>query len=52
MKTTCCPRCRTALDEGPVVYRCATCRRAVYAADLDRDYVPAHAARTRALAAV
>ena len=28
------PRCSTPLDEGPVVYRCATCRRAVPAADL------------------
>ncbi|MDF5757490.1 hypothetical protein [Spongiactinospora sp. TRM90649] len=35
-----CPRCRTALDEGPVIYRCARCRRAVYAADVERDFVP------------
>ncbi|WP_214108670.1 hypothetical protein [Acrocarpospora catenulata] len=33
-----CPRCHTTLDEGPVVYRCARCRRAVYAADLDVDF--------------
>jgi len=33
-----CPRCSTALDEGPVIYRCATCRRAVPAADLDLEY--------------
>jgi hypothetical protein len=38
MTRTCCPRCRTALDEGPVVYRCARCRRAVYAADLDVEF--------------
>ena len=37
-----CPRCTTALDEGPVVYRCPHCRRAVWAADLDTEYhVPA-----------
>ncbi|ETK34707.1 hypothetical protein [Microbispora sp. ATCC PTA-5024] len=36
-----CPRCRTELDEGPILYRCARCERAVYAADLDLDYVPA-----------
>jgi hypothetical protein len=34
----CCPRCRTELDEGPVLYRCAGCRRAVYAADVDFDF--------------
>ncbi|MGI5288011.1 hypothetical protein ACQEVF_32365 [Nonomuraea polychroma] len=33
-----CPRCRTPLDEGPVVFRCATCRRAVPAADLDTEF--------------
>ncbi|MDP4501110.1 hypothetical protein [Nonomuraea turcica] len=33
-----CPRCATALDEGPVVYRCANCRRAVWAADLDVEF--------------
>ena len=32
-----CPRCSTPLDEGPVVYRCATCRRAVPAADLRNE---------------
>lgn len=35
-----CPRCRTALDGGPVVYRCPCCERAVYAADLDVEYHP------------
>ena len=35
-----CPRCTTALDEGPIIYRCSTCRRAVYAADLNLEYVP------------
>lgn len=35
-----CPRCTTALDEGPVVYRCGHCRRTVYAADLDTEYHP------------
>lgn len=35
-----CPRCRTALDGGPVLFRCANCQRAVYAADLDNE-VPA-----------
>lgn len=35
-----CPRCATALDEGPVIYRCSTCRRAVPAADLNLEYVP------------
>ncbi|GAA0383830.1 hypothetical protein GCM10009530_38360 [Microbispora corallina] len=39
-----CPRCRTELDEGPILYRCARCERAVYAADLDLDYVPAGSA--------
>ncbi|MFB4275708.1 hypothetical protein ACBJ59_10485 [Nonomuraea sp. MTCD27] len=33
-----CPRCLTALDEGPVMYRCNHCRRAVPAADLDTEY--------------
>jgi DNA-directed RNA polymerase subunit RPC12/RpoP len=36
-----CPSCGTALDGGPVLYRCATCARAVYAADLDVEYRPA-----------
>lgn len=36
----CCPRCRTELDEGPVLYRCSRCQRAVYAAELDFDYTP------------
>lgn len=40
-----CPRCRTQLDEGPVVYRCSRCRRAVQAADLDVEY---HAPARRA----
>ncbi|MCG5217604.1 hypothetical protein [Streptosporangium sp. KLBMP 9127] len=38
MKTIRCPRCRTSLDEGPVVYRCSRCRRAVYAAELTREF--------------
>jgi hypothetical protein len=46
--TACCPRCRTTLDEGPVIYRCASCRRAVYAADIDRE----HHAPTRRTAGV
>ncbi|WP_156325489.1 hypothetical protein [Nonomuraea sp. SBT364] len=33
-----CPRCTTALDGGPIVYRCAACRRTVYAADLDTEH--------------
>lgn len=33
-----CPRCRTSLDGGPVVYRCAHCLRAVWAAELDIEY--------------
>lgn len=44
MKTTNCPRCRTRLDEGPVVYRCSRCRRTVYAADLEREYTERRAA--------
>lgn len=40
-----CPRCHTALDEGPIVYRCGRCRRAVPAADLDTEYhAPVNAA--------
>ncbi|MGP3916433.1 hypothetical protein OHA25_05330 [Nonomuraea sp. NBC_00507] len=35
-----CPRCHHELDEGPIMYRCANCRRAVYAADLENEYVP------------
>ena len=35
-----CPRCRTVLDGGPVVYRCGSCQRAVWAADLDVEYHP------------
>ena len=33
-----CPRCKQALDGGPVLYYCASCRRAVWAADLDLEY--------------
>jgi tRNA(Ile2) C34 agmatinyltransferase TiaS len=41
MKTsTRCPRCHNELDEGPIMYRCATCCRAVYAADLENEYIP------------
>jgi hypothetical protein len=35
-----CPHCRTALDDGPIVYRCSRCRRAVFAADLDTEFRP------------
>ncbi|MBB5964519.1 hypothetical protein [Planomonospora venezuelensis] len=41
-----CPRCGTALDEGPIMYRCAHCSRSVYAADVDTEFrrpVPASA---------
>ncbi|MFI6321495.1 hypothetical protein ACIBG8_28425 [Nonomuraea sp. NPDC050556] len=37
-----CPQCRTELDEGPIMYRCNHCHRAVYAADLENEYVPRH----------
>jgi DNA-directed RNA polymerase subunit RPC12/RpoP len=40
MKTVNCPRCHHELDEGPIMYRCAHCRRAVYAADVENEYVP------------
>lgn len=43
-----CPRCHTPLDEGPVLYRCSHCRRAVWAAELDVEY---HAPRPVATAA-
>ena len=33
-----CPRCRTALDGGPVLFHCATCNRSVYAADLTTEF--------------
>jgi len=36
-----CPSCGTALDGGPVLFRCASCARAVHAADLDVEYHPA-----------
>ncbi|GAA0933942.1 hypothetical protein [Nonomuraea longicatena] len=39
MKSIQCPRCETELDEGPIMYRCSQCRRAVYAADLENEYV-------------
>jgi len=32
-----CPSCGTALDGGPVLFRCATCAKAVPAADLDME---------------
>ena len=35
-----CPSCGTALDGGPVLFRCIGCVRAVYAADLDMEYRP------------
>ncbi|MFD1938367.1 MULTISPECIES: hypothetical protein [Nonomuraea] len=40
MQKTLCPTCHTTLDEGPIMYRCAHCRRAVFAADLENEYVP------------
>ncbi|MEV4093123.1 hypothetical protein [Streptosporangium saharense] len=33
-----CPRCGTALDEGPIMYRCAPCGRSLYAADIDTEF--------------
>jgi hypothetical protein len=33
-----CPHCHTALDGGPIVYRCAHCHRSVQAADLDVEH--------------
>lgn len=32
-----CPTCHTALDGGPVHFRCPTCQRAVMAADIDHE---------------
>ncbi|GAA4055642.1 hypothetical protein ACIBH1_43190 [Nonomuraea sp. NPDC050663] len=40
MQKTHCPDCHQQLDEGPIVYRCANCCRAVYAADLDNEFHP------------
>lgn len=40
MNSTRCPQCHNELDEGPIMYRCATCRRAVFAADLENEFVP------------
>ncbi|MDA0633651.1 hypothetical protein OUY22_09495 [Nonomuraea sp. MCN248] len=40
MNSTRCPRCHNELDEGPIMYRCGTCRRAVFAADLENEFVP------------
>jgi predicted RNA-binding Zn-ribbon protein involved in translation (DUF1610 family) len=37
-----CPRCGATLDDGPVLYRCAACRRSVYAADLDTEFHTSH----------
>ena len=36
-----CPSCGAALDGGPVLFRCASCARAVHAADLDVEHRPA-----------
>ncbi|MFD0890713.1 hypothetical protein ACFQ08_39725 [Streptosporangium algeriense] len=33
-----CPRCGAALDEGPIMYRCAPCGRSLYAADIDTEF--------------
>ncbi|MFI6516981.1 hypothetical protein ACIBF1_15610 [Spirillospora sp. NPDC050679] len=33
----CCPACRSALFNGPVVFYCATCRRQVRAADIPTE---------------
>lgn len=38
--TASCPRCGASLDEGPVLYRCSSCRRAVPAADVDTEFHP------------
>jgi len=38
MTAATCPTCGQALDGGPVLYYCASCRRAVWAADLDLEY--------------
>jgi len=38
MTAATCPTCGQALDGGPVLYYCASCRRAVWAADLDIEY--------------
>ncbi|WP_165969648.1 hypothetical protein [Nonomuraea terrae] len=35
-----CPQCHHELDEGPIMYRCSHCCRAVYAADLENEFVP------------
>jgi hypothetical protein len=35
-----CPCCHTELDEGPIVFRCSRCQRAVYAADVDVEFHP------------
>jgi tRNA(Ile2) C34 agmatinyltransferase TiaS len=49
MNTTRCPRCRTELDEGPVLYRCSRCCRAVYAAELDHEITVSRALRPLAV---
>ncbi|NUW45520.1 hypothetical protein [Nonomuraea rhodomycinica] len=36
--TSRCPRCHHALDEGPILYRCAHCQRTIWAADLDVEH--------------
>jgi tRNA(Ile2) C34 agmatinyltransferase TiaS len=46
--TSRCPRCTAVLDEGPVLYRCARCQRAVPAADVDVEFVPRTHATTGA----
>ncbi|WP_405140281.1 hypothetical protein OG589_25480 [Sphaerisporangium sp. NBC_01403] len=33
-----CPRCGAMLDDGPILYRCAACRRSIYAADLNTEF--------------
>jgi hypothetical protein len=35
-----CPSCAAVLDGGPVLFRCATCVKAVHAADLDMERGP------------
>ncbi|MFA1551482.1 hypothetical protein [Actinomadura chokoriensis] len=42
------PTCRTALDGGPVRYRCEPCGKSVMAADLDNEFHAGHANATTA----
>ncbi|WP_214414311.1 hypothetical protein [Sphaerisporangium fuscum] len=42
-----CPRCGALLDDGPILYRCAPCRRSLYAADLDTEFRSLHTPTSR-----